>query len=87
MTLHTLHWADEIRDPQKEIDNLPGKTTGGEATASGKSAAAKEPAAKKRIPVGPMLARAAGTHAAQGVLLSAAHVSSGAAPARRGRAG
>ncbi|MBT1184998.1 Ku protein [Streptomyces sp. CJ_13] len=25
LTLHTLHWADEIRDPQKEIDNLPGK--------------------------------------------------------------
>ncbi|WP_392900632.1 Ku protein [Streptomyces sp. LN699] len=26
LTLHTLHWADEIRDPRKEIDNLPGKT-------------------------------------------------------------
>ncbi|MEU4126738.1 Ku protein [Streptomyces virginiae] len=26
LTLHTLHWADEIRDPAKEIDNLPGKT-------------------------------------------------------------
>ncbi|MFD3937797.1 Ku protein [Streptomyces sp. NPDC058611] len=26
LTLHTLHWADEIRDPKKEIDNLPGKT-------------------------------------------------------------
>ncbi|MGW7328869.1 non-homologous end joining protein Ku [Streptomyces sp. NPDC054840] len=25
LTLHTLHWADEIRDPKKEIDNLPGK--------------------------------------------------------------
>ncbi|MFD9367874.1 Ku protein [Streptomyces sp. NPDC060020] len=25
LTLHTLHWADEIRDPHKEIDNLPGK--------------------------------------------------------------
>ncbi|WP_335755577.1 non-homologous end joining protein Ku [Streptomyces sp. Sge12] len=25
LTLHTLHWADEIRDPRKEIDNLPGK--------------------------------------------------------------
>ncbi|MFE9468837.1 Ku protein [Streptomyces virginiae] len=25
LTLHTLHWADEIRDPQKEIDTLPGK--------------------------------------------------------------
>ncbi len=24
--LLTLHWADEIRDPQKEIDTLPGKT-------------------------------------------------------------
>ncbi|GAA3124155.1 Ku protein [Streptomyces rectiviolaceus] len=26
LTLHTLHWADEIPDPRKEIDNLPGKT-------------------------------------------------------------
>ncbi|MEV1021015.1 Ku protein [Streptomyces sp. NPDC050264] len=26
LTLHTLHWADEIRDPRREIDNLPGKT-------------------------------------------------------------
>ncbi|MFB7810788.1 non-homologous end joining protein Ku [Streptomyces virginiae] len=26
LTLHTLHWADEIRDPKKEIGNLPGKT-------------------------------------------------------------
>lgn len=26
LTLHTLHWADEIRDPKKEIDNLPGRT-------------------------------------------------------------
>ncbi|MGW7090137.1 non-homologous end joining protein Ku [Streptomyces sp. NPDC054871] len=26
LTLHTLHWADEIRDPREEIDNLPGKT-------------------------------------------------------------
>ncbi|MEU6394076.1 Ku protein [Streptomyces sp. NPDC046939] len=26
LTLHTLHWADEIRDPRKEIDNLPGRT-------------------------------------------------------------
>ncbi|WP_331740882.1 Ku protein [Streptomyces sp. NBC_01006] len=26
LTLHTLHWADEIRDPKKEIDNLPAKT-------------------------------------------------------------
>ncbi|MEU9420873.1 Ku protein [Streptomyces sp. NPDC048272] len=25
LTLHTLHWADEIRDPKKEIDNLPGR--------------------------------------------------------------
>ncbi|CAM5432111.1 non-homologous end joining protein Ku [Streptomyces avidinii] len=25
LTLHTLHWADEIRDPGKEIDTLPGK--------------------------------------------------------------
>ncbi|MER7826994.1 Ku protein [Streptomyces sp. NPDC096097] len=25
LTLHTLHWADEIRDPKKEIDSLPGK--------------------------------------------------------------
>lgn len=26
LTLHTLHWADEIRDPREEIDDLPGKT-------------------------------------------------------------
>lgn len=26
LTLHTLHWADEIRDPRAEIDDLPGKT-------------------------------------------------------------
>ncbi|MFE9637048.1 Ku protein [Streptomyces sp. NPDC006463] len=26
LTLHTLHWADEIRDPKKEIGNLPGQT-------------------------------------------------------------
>ncbi|WP_369780644.1 Ku protein [Streptomyces sp. R33] len=25
LTLHTLHWADEIRDPKKEIGDLPGK--------------------------------------------------------------
>jgi DNA end-binding protein Ku len=25
LTLHTLHWADEIRNPKDEIDNLPGK--------------------------------------------------------------
>ncbi|WTP46053.1 hypothetical protein OG429_39660 [Streptomyces sp. NBC_00190] len=25
LTLHTLHWADEIRDPKKEIDNRPAK--------------------------------------------------------------
>ncbi|WP_335755641.1 Ku protein [Streptomyces sp. 3211] len=25
LTLHTLHWADEIRDLRKEIDSLPGK--------------------------------------------------------------
>ncbi|WP_327364969.1 Ku protein [Streptomyces sp. NBC_01296] len=31
LTLHTLHWADEIRDPEKEIDSLPGR-----AKASGK---------------------------------------------------
>ncbi|MFJ3914181.1 Ku protein [Streptomyces vinaceus] len=30
LTLHTLHWADEIRDPQKEIDTLPGKATASE---------------------------------------------------------
>jgi DNA end-binding protein Ku len=27
LTLHTLHWADEIRDPHKEIDSLPGGQT------------------------------------------------------------
>ncbi|MFF1378914.1 Ku protein [Streptomyces sp. NPDC058308] len=26
LTLHTLHWADEIRDPRAEIDDLPEKT-------------------------------------------------------------
>ncbi|MET9494786.1 Ku protein [Streptomyces sp. NPDC006552] len=26
LTLHTLHWADEIRDPRQEIDDLPGRT-------------------------------------------------------------
>ncbi|MFJ9824282.1 hypothetical protein ACIRSU_07875 [Streptomyces sp. NPDC101160] len=26
LTLHTLHWADEIRDPHQEIPDLPGKT-------------------------------------------------------------
>lgn len=26
LALHTLHWADEIRDPNEEIDTLPGKT-------------------------------------------------------------
>ncbi|MEV6755072.1 Ku protein [Streptomyces sp. NPDC051214] len=26
LTLHTLHWADEIRDPREEIDGLPQKT-------------------------------------------------------------
>ncbi|MET7362096.1 Ku protein [Streptomyces sp. NPDC005562] len=26
LTLHTLHWADEIRDPRKEIDDLPKQT-------------------------------------------------------------
>lgn len=25
LTLHTLHWADEIRNPKEEIDNLPRK--------------------------------------------------------------
>ncbi|MCX4775365.1 Ku protein [Streptomyces sp. NBC_01264] len=25
LTLHTLHWADEVRDPKAEIDGLPGK--------------------------------------------------------------
>lgn len=27
LTLHTLHWADEIRDPRKEIESLPGGQT------------------------------------------------------------
>ncbi|MCX5384426.1 Ku protein [Streptomyces sp. NBC_00083] len=27
LTLHTLHWADEIRDPKQEIDSLPGKAS------------------------------------------------------------
>ncbi|MEU7072328.1 Ku protein [Streptomyces narbonensis] len=31
LTLHTLHWADEIRDPHKEVPDLPGRT---EPTAS-----------------------------------------------------
>lgn len=26
LTLHALHWADEIRDPHQEIPGLPGKT-------------------------------------------------------------
>ncbi|MER6782207.1 MULTISPECIES: Ku protein [unclassified Streptomyces] len=26
LTVHTLHWADEIRNPKDEIDNLPAKT-------------------------------------------------------------
>ncbi|MGW2672480.1 non-homologous end joining protein Ku [Streptomyces sp. NPDC001272] len=30
LTLHTLHWADEIRDPKKEIDTLPGKANDSE---------------------------------------------------------
>lgn len=25
LTLHTLHWADEIRDPRTQIDDLPGR--------------------------------------------------------------
>ncbi|MFD8011702.1 Ku protein [Streptomyces sp. NPDC058955] len=25
LTCHTLHWADEIRDPRQEIDTLPGR--------------------------------------------------------------
>ncbi|MFJ5551201.1 hypothetical protein [Streptomyces sp. NPDC093225] len=25
LTLHTLHWADEIRDPHQEVADLPGK--------------------------------------------------------------
>lgn len=25
LTCHTLHWADEIRDPREEIDTLPGR--------------------------------------------------------------
>lgn len=28
LTLHTLHWADEIRKPKDEIDGLPGKSKG-----------------------------------------------------------
>ncbi|MFF0549654.1 Ku protein [Streptomyces sp. NPDC004311] len=28
LTLHTLHWADEIRNPKDEINGLPGKTRG-----------------------------------------------------------
>ncbi|GAA1554204.1 Ku protein [Streptomyces globosus] len=30
LTLHTLHWADEIRDPKKEIDTLPGNAKASE---------------------------------------------------------
>ncbi|MGW6859164.1 non-homologous end joining protein Ku [Streptomyces xanthophaeus] len=30
LTLHTLHWADEIRDPKKEIDGLPGRAKASE---------------------------------------------------------
>ncbi|MFE7403806.1 Ku protein [Streptomyces sp. NPDC057557] len=26
LTLHALHWADEIRDPHEEVPDLPGKT-------------------------------------------------------------
>ncbi|MEU0634358.1 Ku protein [Streptomyces sp. NPDC005989] len=26
LTLHSLHWADEIRDPHEEVPDLPGKT-------------------------------------------------------------
>ncbi|WP_335940635.1 non-homologous end joining protein Ku [Streptomyces sp. PTD5-9] len=26
LTLHTLHWADEIRDPHQEVPGLPGET-------------------------------------------------------------
>ncbi|MDX6760084.1 MULTISPECIES: non-homologous end joining protein Ku [Streptomyces] len=28
LTLHTLHWADEIRNPEDQIDGLPGKARG-----------------------------------------------------------
>ncbi|MEV7510282.1 hypothetical protein AB0O57_20260 [Streptomyces sp. NPDC091201] len=28
LTLHTLHWPDEIRKPKDEIDGLPGKSKG-----------------------------------------------------------
>ncbi|MEU6314048.1 hypothetical protein [Streptomyces sp. NPDC047014] len=31
LTLHTLHWADELRDPHAEVPDLPGKV---EATAA-----------------------------------------------------
>lgn len=31
LTLHTLHWADEIRNPEDEIDGLPGKAAKGTA--------------------------------------------------------
>ncbi|MFE1416134.1 Ku protein [Streptomyces sp. NPDC058746] len=31
LTLHTLHWADEIRDPRKEIPDLPTGRTAGSA--------------------------------------------------------
>ncbi|MFK0223883.1 Ku protein [Streptomyces vinaceus] len=30
LTLHTLHWADEIRDPKREIDSLPDKAKASE---------------------------------------------------------
>ncbi|WP_412080254.1 Ku protein [Streptomyces sp. SJL17-1] len=26
LTCHTLHWADEIRDPHEQLDDLPGRT-------------------------------------------------------------
>ncbi|MFD8415500.1 Ku protein [Streptomyces sp. NPDC059650] len=26
LTIHTLHWADEIRDPRQEVPDLPGRT-------------------------------------------------------------
>ncbi|MHB9856825.1 Ku protein [Streptomyces sp. YIM S03343] len=31
LTLHTLHWADEIHDPHREVPDLPG---GAEPTAA-----------------------------------------------------
>ncbi|MCF6525702.1 Ku protein [Streptomyces sp. JJ36] len=30
LVLHTLHWADEVRDPQQELPVLPGRTTAGQ---------------------------------------------------------